>query len=688
MQPAASRRLRLWPLFLLLLVQGAALVYFLLYAPDKPAVPFTAFSALVAVLVLFSGLLPALLRPNLEHMLAGALAAVLASVLLTPVSPADLPQPLIAHPFSGLPAYLIMRLVDGAILGPLAFHLTARFPLRSPISDRRLAGIYALSLGSLAILLWVNIKIVRIVTFSFLLLWMVGLVIAAFYLLLRASRNTLPENRRAAQQARLLFASVALAEVPALLRPIGLALQVEIMPYNLFLAAQILVPLGITYAVLKHDLFDIDRTLRRALAYAVLSILLLVLYLGLTVGLAARLTEVWPDFRRLAALLSVLIAALAFEPLRRRVQGWIDRALYPDRLKFLHAIAEAQADLGRVVSRGEVIRLLEDELPQRLGAAWASLSLAPAPDVPGNAESEPAWNAQLMVGGKSLGRYWLGPRRAGPTYDSDEQARLQAMAGQAALALAYSDLIEELRQLNRELEERVAERTGQVLEQQRALAAYDERQRLARELHDSVTQALFSMNLSARALRGLVGRDPQAAAEGLGELEQAAQQALGEMRALLQQLRTPVPQAAPPDPAERREDLVSLLRGHCQQLRRELSQEGQPLLEVDLQTPGELFLPAAQAHDLYQVVREALHNVIKHSGARQALCQMSLEGGWLRLRVQDQGIGFDLPGLAEVGFGLRGMQERLEALGGELYIQAQPGEGTLVEAKIPLQEQA
>ncbi|MBN2549007.1 MAG: sensor histidine kinase [Anaerolineales bacterium] len=684
----STRHLRLWPLFLFLILEAVLLVVFLFYVPDRPAVPYTPFSAVVAILVLFSGLLPALLRPSLEHMLAGALAAILAGILLTPVSPADLPQPLIAHPFNELPGYLIYRLVNGALLGPLAFHLTARFPLRSPISDRLLAGVYALSLGSLAILLWVNIKAVRVATFGFLLLWMIGLVVAAFYLLLRASRDTQPDNRRAAQQARLLFASVALAEIPALLRPIGLALQVEIMPYNLFLAAQILVPAGITYAVLRHDLFGIDNALRRALAYTVLSILLLVLYLGLTVGLSARLVEAWPDFPRLAALLSLLIAALAFEPLRRRLQAWIDRALYPDRLNFLHAIAEAQAALERVVSREEVIRLLQDELPRRLGATWASLTLAPAPDVPGRADSEPAWNSRLIVGGKSLGRYWLGPRRAGPGYDGDEQTRLQALAGQAALALAYSDLIEELRQLNRELEQRVTERTGQVLEQQRALAAYNERQRLARELHDSVTQALFSMNLSARALRGLVGRDPQAASQGLSELEQAAQQALGEMRALLQQLRAPVPPAAPPVPGEEREDLVGLLQEHCQQLEREMGQEGQPMLEVDLQTPAELFLPATQAHDLFQVTREALHNVIKHSGRRQALCQVSLEGGWLRLRVQDDGAGFNLPGSAEMGFGLRGMQERLEALGGELHIQTRPGEGTLVEAKIPIQEQA
>ncbi len=327
-------------------------------------------------------------------------------------------------------------------------------------------------------------------------------------------------------------------------------------------------------------LFGIDRALRRGLAYAVLSLLMLVLYFALTVGLTAELARLSPGLRGPAALLSLFIAAVAFEPSRRFLQHWVDRFLYPDRLNFQQAVADARLSLTRIVNRDQILQLLSQDLPPRLGAEWASLTLAPQPEVPGQVSSQPAWNAQLIVGGQSLGRYWLGPRRAGPSYDADEQAQLHALAGQAAQALAYAEAIEAMRQLNRELEARVARRTAQVLDQQRSLAAHDERQRLARDLHDFVTQSLFSINLSARALRGLVRRDPEAAITGLSELEQAAQQALSEMRALLAQLRAPSPELEPDgqpgaaSPASAVVDLVALIDEYCTRLAHEAAPGG------------------------------------------------------------------------------------------------------------------
>jgi signal transduction histidine kinase len=364
------------------------------------------------------------------------------------------------------------------------------------------------------------------------------------------------------------------------------------------------------------------------------------------------------------------------------VQSAIDRAFYPDRLNFQREINQAQAALARVVNRQEVIRLLTQELPPRIGVTWANLSLAPAPEVPGQPDLQPAWNTRLIVAGQPLGRYWLGPRRAGPSFDRDEQAQLQSLARQAALALAYADTIEELNQLNQELEERVAQRTTQVLSQQRALAVYEERQRLARNLHDSVTQALFSINLSARALRNLVRRDPSAAVNGLNDLEIAAQQALAEMRALLAQLRAPqgldnAESAGEPTNLPRA-DLCAPLRQHCQALQSQPSP-----LHVEIDLPETLFLPAPQADDLLYIVREALHNIIKHSGSDHALCRIIVEAEQLTLAITDQGEGFDPQALVGNGYGLRGMQERAEALGGRLKINSQAGVGTAISIQIP-----
>jgi len=318
--------------------------------------------------------------------------------------------------------------------------------------------------------------------------------------------------------------------------------------------------------------------------------------------------------------------------------------------------------------------------------SWASLSLAPAPDIPGNVDDEPAWNAQLMVGGKSLGRFWLGSRRAGPSFDADEQAGLNSLVGQAALALAYADTIEALSQLNRELESRVEQRTTQVLDGQRALAAFEERQRLARDLHDSVTQSLFSINLSARALRNLVHRNPESVIAGLNELEETAQQALREMRTLLAQLRSASPPAAsefagtgappiPPSPPVW-EDLVPTLVAYCEGLRQ---------LDVRLDHPPTLLLPASVAHQVMQIVREALHNVVKHSGVPRALCRALLDDNWLKLTIADDGQGFDPENASSAGFGIRGMQERARSIGGRLEIHSSPSSGATLTLTIPLQ---
>ena len=729
----------LWPLFLVLALEGAAL-FFVGAAPwgQPPAALATPFSALIAALVLLTGLLPALLRPSPETALAGCLAAVLAALLITPVGFNDLPAYFTDVPaIQVLPSYLLLRLVNGAAIGPLMLHLAARFPLRARLSNRALAGIYLVSLALLLVVLLAQRSPIRLSAVAGLVFWSIGLMVAAGWLLLRASRPAgggagADADPRTAQQARLLFFALLLAGLPALLRPLGLLLRTELIPYNFFLAFQLLVPLGVAYAVLRHDLFGIDRALRRALAYTVLSVLLLVIYLAITVGLTALLAQAWPEFRGVAALLGLFLAALAFEPLRRRVQRLVDRLLYPDRLNFQQAIAACSTALAGVVSRQQVVDLLTVQLPPQLGAGWASLSLAPDPDLPGRQTSEPAWNARLVVSGRALGRYWLGPRLPGPDYDAEERAQLQALAGQAALALAYADTIEALNQLNRDLEARVAERTGQLLEQQRSLAAYEERQRLARDLHDSVTQSLFSIHLSARALRNQALRNPQAAADGLKDLETAARQAQAEMRLLLAQLRAPVAdvslsQSLPalPDkndlgpgvaPALAPLDLAALLRQHCAGLRRGLeAQATRPadahsaawdepaFLDVSLEAPAELWLPEEQAHAALYIVREGLHNVLKHSGRRQAVCQVTYQGQYLHICIADDGQGFDPliffpttepaplaepalpdnPGLA--GFGLAGMHQRLAALGGGLEIVSAPWQGTTLKIRFPVQ---
>jgi PAS domain S-box-containing protein len=202
-----------------------------------------------------------------------------------------------------------------------------------------------------------------------------------------------------------------------------------------------------------------------------------------------------------------------------------------------------------------------------------------------------------------------------------------------------------------------------------AIAANEERANLARELHDSVTQALFSMGLTTRALELLLDRDPPAARQKLVELRELQKDALAEMRTLIFELR---PQGLETD------GLAQALRNHAAAVQ---SRTG---LSVSVEVEHEGRLPLDVEEALYRIAQEALHNVVKHANAEQARIALKRVGRELRLSVEDDGVGFD-PGLAPRGhLGLVGMRQRAERIGGELDVARRPGGGSKVRVTVPL----
>ncbi|NOZ48987.1 MAG: sensor histidine kinase [Chloroflexi bacterium] len=659
-----------WPLWALLLE-----AVLLLHTAPESIAP-TPLSLTVAGGVLLSGLLPALIRPAAETRLAAWLAILLASLLVTPFDQNTIPTADAAAWLVTAPRAVILRLVNGGLAITAAYHLTTTFPPRGrsePHRPLRWLVLYGISLLVLTTLVFSHTGPLRLSTLIIAALWFAALLVGALAHLLDAARNPDPDFARSAQQARLLLLGFLLAETPLILRVLlFVAGQDEIIPYELALSLQVAVPISVAYATLRLDLFGIDAAIRRGLAYGFVFSLLLAAYLGLTLFLSRVLLQSLPHFQGMAILISLLLAAVIFRPLYNGIQRGVDRLFYPERLRFQAEMAALGRELQQVLPRQQVIHILNETLPARLDAHWGQLILAPAPDSPDPTHAPPAWNTRLMVGPRVLGRYWLGPRRSGLPYDASERGQLQALLKQAALALAYADTLAELNTLNAELEQRVALQTAQVLTQQRALAVTEERQRLARDLHDSVTQALFSISLGARALRKLALQDPLAAAAGLQEQEAAAQQALREMRTLLAQLRSPLLDD---------NDLVAALQQHCALLAQQTG------LQVQLHTPEALVLPAEQANALFLIAREALHNVVKHGHTQHASCHLQQEGEEIILVIQDQGRGF-VPGAAVTGegsgLGLQNMQERAQNLGGSLEITSQPGHGTRLTVRLPL----
>ncbi len=199
------------------------------------------------------------------------------------------------------------------------------------------------------------------------------------------------------------------------------------------------------------------------------------------------------------------------------------------------------------------------------------------------------------------------------------------------------------------------------------LASGEERAHLARELHDSVTQALFSMTLLTRTTEILTDRDPAAARVKLGELRDLQREALAEMRALIFELR----------PGNIEQDgLVHALRTHAAALQGRI---GLPIV-VTSELDGRLPLESEEV--LYRIAQEALHNVVKHAAAKQVRLEIARTKAGVRLRIEDDGKGFDPGAVPEGHLGLAGMRARADKIGARLSVVSRAGRGTTVEVTL------
>jgi signal transduction histidine kinase len=202
---------------------------------------------------------------------------------------------------------------------------------------------------------------------------------------------------------------------------------------------------------------------------------------------------------------------------------------------------------------------------------------------------------------------------------------------------------------------------AQLYTQAQQAAALEERQRLARELHDAVTQTLFSATLIAEVLPRIWERNQQQGRERLIELHELNKGALAEMRALLLELRPNVLAEA---------ELSDLL----QQLADSIT--GRARVPVRLRIEGETELSPEVKVALYRIAQEALNNVAKHAGASQAMVNLSCENGALKLQVSDDGQGFDPASIPPERLGIGIMHERAAKIGAELSIESHAGHGT------------
>lgn len=253
--------------------------------------------------------------------------------------------------------------------------------------------------------------------------------------------------------------------------------------------------------------------------------------------------------------------------------------------------------------------------------------------------------APLVVKGEFIGALFLSSPEE-DLYSPHEVELLSATANQVAVAI----------------------QNARLHERSRALAVIEERQRLARELHDSVSQALYGIGLGAQTIRRLLEIDPVKAIEPTDYVISLAEAGTAEMRALIFELR--------PESLET-EGLVEALR---KQVAATHARYG---IEIDLEVLNEPAIALDAKEALYRIAQEALHNTVKHAEASQITLQLVTEAGEVRLTVTDNGRGFDPSGEFPGHLGLQSMRERVARLGGTVEISSAPGAGTQVRAQVP-----
>ncbi len=269
----------------------------------------------------------------------------------------------------------------------------------------------------------------------------------------------------------------------------------------------------------------------------------------------------------------------------------------------------------------------------------------------------------IADGEEVLGALFLANKRCPPGVRQD-------VAAEGARGCAFSEEDELLLRLLAQ-HAAIALTNARLYERSRELTIAGERARIGHDLHDAVAQKLFSLRLTAQAATALVDRDPARAKQELHEIDRLAADASEELRAAVVELR----------PAALDEDgLVPTLRTQAQVLDRAHS------AEVTFASEGPpRAMPAAQEEALLRVSQEALHNALRHAAATRVDVTLTYAASVVRLRVTDDGVGFDPRAVRKAGrhLGLVSMRDRASGVGGRLTVESEPGKGAAVELEVP-----
>jgi signal transduction histidine kinase len=353
------------------------------------------------------------------------------------------------------------------------------------------------------------------------------------------------------------------------------------------------------------------------------------------------------------SFVAAAVLAVAFQPARERARRVADRLVYGHRATPYEVLADFSSRVGDAYDADDVLPRMAQVLASGTGATSATVWLRVGGDLhpiaTSPAEAEPGRDhvVEVVHQGASLGELSVTMPVSDPIGPAKEKL-IRDLAAQAGLVLRNVGLIEELR-----------------ASRQRLVAAQDEeRRRIERNLHDGVQQQLVALNIQLGLLGKTADRDPAKVPALAAQLQGRATEALEDLRDLARGIY-------PPLLAD--QGLPAALE----------SQARKAAVPTSIATDGVGRYDRAIESAVYFCSLEALNNVAKYAGASRARIELTQLDDRLLFTVRDDGVGFD-PNVTAYGTGLQGMADRLDAIGGSIAVDSQPGAGTVVTGTVPV----
>ena len=451
----------------------------------------------------------------------------------------------------------------------------------------------------------------------------------------------------------------------------GLVWQVADIPFTVSIVTEIgaliVVAASLVIGLVKPDLFDIDRAMRRSLVYVPLWIAIA----GAYIGVAALLGMAASGAGLQIAIAVTIVATVLFEPARRALVARAGRWAFGESLSGEELVRRLGATLEHTLDSEQLTQAIVATAREGLGVRWAQIEcdygVTHTDGEPPRDGERPVLSAPLVHGGRPLGEIRCGPRVRGRTQASDREL-FETLAWQAGLALHNARLAGEL---GRSLEVLQAQAAELAASRSRIVAAQEAaRRQIERDIHDGAQQELVALIARIGLARSQLTRNPDRLGDTLADLQIEAGQALENLR----QLASGIHPAVLSD-----HGIVEAIEGRAARF---------PLgvtIECDPQMRAARFGEAVEGA-AYFFVCEGFANALKHARAERVRVRLSRADGALEVEVSDDGGGFDVGATARSG--LAGLADRLEALGGRLDVDSATGRGTTLTARLPIDEVA